>query len=73
MEKINEVFMELLVQLEDRGMKKVKTMVEESNDDQRRLAEFFGFQHTGVTKEIKLDNGITYYMDEMEFDPNGSS
>jgi len=61
------VFMHLVAGLEDRGMDHIDTWVEKDNWDQKRFAEFFGFEDTGFFKCLEFEDGSEKLYEEMRF------
>ena len=66
MKRYYNVFLNLKIALEDRGMDEIFTWIEEGNEKQRRVAHFFGFEETGFLKQVTLQDGSEYLMEEMK-------
>lgn len=64
--RFQEAFAHIVVEFQERGIP-VKTWVGVEDDEQFKLASFFGFRPNGSVKIIKMHNGIEYAMEEMEF------
>jgi hypothetical protein len=63
-----EVFLNLTLEFEERGMKHIDTWVEVDHPEQLRFAEFFGFRETGYLKEIEVPDVLKYTMLEMRME-----
>lgn len=64
---MEDIWTQIVIGLEERGMDHVDTWVEYNNPKQSRYAEFFGFEFTGFLKNVKFVNGQEILFEEMRY------
>ena len=67
MKHMNDVWMQIVIGLWERGMTYVDTWVQFNNRKQSRFAEFFGFEFTGFLKNVQFVNSGEMLFEEMRY------
>lgn len=62
-----DIFGKILLGLMDRDVPDLRTWIEAGNEVQERFAEFYGFEYTGMYRNIVYDDGSVKSYHEMVF------
>ncbi len=67
MKELEQIFLIIMLGLQEHGMTEIRTFVDPEFPDQGRFSEFFGFEYNGEAKIFTNMDGQEFYRDIMTY------